>query len=72
MELRQIIKLFWYITTILLTIFILINNPKSNNIGFNSLTRTSSQMKKNINNFTWFTGISFIIITVVLGIVENN
>nr|YP_010338199.1 preprotein translocase subunit G [Erythrolobus coxiae]UNJ17784.1 preprotein translocase subunit G [Erythrolobus coxiae] len=65
-------KLIWYLVAFTLTACILLNNPKANNVGFNSNFTGSSRLKKNVNTVTWVSSLIFIVITVYLSILENN
>nr|YP_010330132.1 preprotein translocase subunit G [Porphyridium aerugineum]UNJ17848.1 preprotein translocase subunit G [Porphyridium aerugineum] len=64
----QALKFIWYVTGISTMLLILINNPKSNTLGFNSNGITSSRLKKNINKFILISAGSFVILTIALGI----
>jgi protein translocase SecG subunit len=64
----NIVNFFWYLMGTLTTILILLNNPKSNNLGFSNSQIGSSSFKKNINKFISISGLIFIVLTVALSL----
>nr|YP_010925591.1 preprotein translocase subunit G [Neoporphyra dentata]WKD83823.1 preprotein translocase subunit G [Neoporphyra dentata] len=69
---EQILKFFWYVSTIILVFTILIHNPKSEGLGsvgaqnqFFSNTRSS---ENTLNKVTWLFLVLFLILTIIIAI----
>nr|YP_009027558.1 hypothetical protein 71 [Neoporphyra perforata]AGV01098.1 hypothetical protein 71 [Neoporphyra perforata]AHB35052.1 hypothetical protein 71 [Neoporphyra perforata]AHB35261.1 hypothetical protein 71 [Neoporphyra perforata]AIA19423.1 hypothetical protein [Neoporphyra perforata]AIA19632.1 hypothetical protein [Neoporphyra perforata] len=69
---QQILKLFWYTSTIILVITILIHNPKSEGVGSigaqNQFFSNTRSTENTLNKVTWLFLILFLILTTVIAI----
>nr|YP_008965649.1 preprotein translocase SecG subunit [Porphyridium purpureum]ATJ02852.1 preprotein translocase SecG subunit [Porphyridium purpureum]BAO23625.1 preprotein translocase SecG subunit [Porphyridium purpureum] len=69
----NLLKFIWYCSAILSIVLILLSNPKSNSLGFNTnVSASSSKPKNRINLFTIISTTSFIVSTILLSYLGNK
>nr|ALL97224.1 preprotein translocase SecG subunit [Pyropia endiviifolia] len=69
---EQILKFFWYVSTIMLVLTILIHNPKSEGLGSvgaqNQFFSNTRSTENTLNKVTWLFLISFLVLTTIIAI----
>lgn len=68
----QILKFFWYASTIILIFTILIHNPKSEGLGSvgaqNQFFSNTRSTENTLNKVTWLFLILFLILTTIISV----
>nr|YP_009244793.1 preprotein translocase subunit G [Pyropia pulchra]AMK97035.1 preprotein translocase subunit G [Pyropia pulchra] len=69
---EQILKFFWYVSTIMLIFTILIHNPKSEGLGSvgaqNQFFSNTRSTENTLNKVTWLFLILFLILTTIIAV----
>nr|YP_007947803.1 hypothetical protein 71 [Neoporphyra haitanensis]AGG37052.1 hypothetical protein 71 [Neoporphyra haitanensis] len=69
---EQILKFFWYVSTIILVFTILIHNPKSEGLGSagaqNQFFSNTRSTENTLNKVTWLFIVVFLILTIIIAI----
>ena len=69
---QQILKFFWYLSTIMLIFTILIHNPKSEGLGSigsqNQFFSNTRSTENTLNKVTWLLLILFLVFTMIIAI----
>nr|AIA21303.1 hypothetical protein [Pyropia kanakaensis] len=69
---EQILKFFWYVSTIMLVFTILIHNPKSEGLGSvgaqNQFFSNTRSTENTLNKITWLFLTLFLILTTIVAI----
>nr|YP_010925802.1 preprotein translocase subunit G [Neoporphyra seriata]WKD84034.1 preprotein translocase subunit G [Neoporphyra seriata] len=67
---EQILKFFWYVSTIILVFTILIHNPKSEGLGSvgaqNQFFSNTRSTENTLNKVTWLFLIFFLVLTTII------